>query len=324
MRKSALPFLLPLLLLSGCSENGSPVLHSVRLSAEGTLTADITADASTALLSGVSQGVTVWDLQNNRQRYRWQLAQNEDESTFVGRFSPSGAQAVTATPTTFGLWSLANGRSLGFYSLPESRLRDIAISDNARAVLIGREDGKAEFVDLHSGRRLQFLGHTEQVNSVDLSANGRYALTGGNDYSAYLWDTQSGQVIHRFNHASRVTMARLDPSGRAAFTASSMGQAILWDLTSGKEISRLQMEHRQEIYSAARFANQGQWLLTGSPSRQAALWRVSDGARLQQWRVAPRPSARPSSSVVYGIALRDNSRVITLSSSGYAETWGIK
>ena len=76
-------------------------------------------------------------------------------------------------------------------------------------MLIGRADGKAELVDTQTGRRLQFLGHTEQVNTVDLSASGRYALTGGNDYSAYLWDTRSGQVLWRFNHGGRVVMARL-------------------------------------------------------------------------------------------------------------------
>lgn len=190
-------------------------------------------------------------------------------------------------------------------------------------MLIGREDGKAEVVDTRTGRRLQFLGHTEQVNTVDISPNGRYALTGGNDYSAYLWDTRSGQVVWRFNHAGRVVLARLDPSGRLAFTADSR-QASIWDLKTGKELSRLQFDHRFEVYTTARFANDGKWLITGAPSRQLSLWQVSDGSLLQSWRVSPHPKVKPPSAVVYGVALRDNSHLVSASSSGLAEIWTIK
>ncbi|KUE81078.1 WD40 repeat domain-containing protein [Aeromonas schubertii] len=323
MQKSAILFLLCPLLLYGCDKNAVQPQQTRELSYQGALTADLSADSHTALVS-TAQQMTVWDLKEDRQRYRWEMPSPDGNLVFVTRFSPAASHAVTATPTTFSLWSLADGHSVGFYSLPESRLRDITLSESGRFVLIGREDGKAEFVDLTTGRRLQFLGHSEQVNTVDLSANGRYALTGGNDYTAYLWDTQSGQVIHRFNHGSRVTLVRLDPRGRYAFTASSMGQARIWELVSGKEVSRLQMKHRQEIYSAARFVNDGQWLLTGSPSRQANLWRVSDGAPLDEWLVTPREGPRPSSAVVYGVALGDNSRVVTVSSSGLAETWSLK
>ena len=127
----------------------------------------------------------------------------------------------------------------------------------------------------------------------------------------------------RFNHAGRVVLARLDPSGRLAFTADSR-QASIWDLTTGKELSRLQFDHRFEVYTAARFANDGKWLITGAPSRQLSLWQVSDGSLLQSWRVSPHPRVKPPSAVVYGVALRDNSHLVSASSSGLAEIWTIK
>lgn len=70
-------------------------------------------------------------------------------------------------------------------------------------------------------------------------------------------------MVWRFNHAGRVVLARLDLSGRPAFTADSR-QASIWDLTTGKELSRLQFDHRFEVYTAARFANDGKWLITGA------------------------------------------------------------
>ena len=143
-------------------------------------------------------------------------------------------------------------------------LRDAAISADGRQVLIGREDGKAEVVDTPDRTPAAIPRPHRTGQHGGSLPNGRYALTGGNDYSAYLWDTRTGQVVWRFNHAGRVVMARLDPSGRFAFTADSR-QASIWDLKSGKEHSRLQYDHRFEVYTSARFANGGNWLITGAP-----------------------------------------------------------
>ncbi len=236
MIKSAIYLVSLCLMLTGCEQSSQPN-QQMTLASTGLLTADLSSDGKQAIVSSISQGIIVWDLEQNRQRWRWKQSDSADDLVFITRFSEGNSHAVTATPDTFATWRLSDGQSQGYYSLPESRLRDIALSADGRYVLIGREDGKAEWLDTRSGRRLQFLGHTEQVNTVDLSANGRYALTGGNDYSAYLWDTRSGQVIWRFNHGGRVIMARLEPSGRYAFTADS-SRASIWDLKTGKEVSR--------------------------------------------------------------------------------------
>lgn len=322
MIKSAIYLLGICLMLTGCEQSSLPS-QQIRLANQGLLSADLSSDGKLAIASSLSQGTVVWDLVLGTERWRWRQSDDQNDFVTLTRFSPGDSHAITATQHAFAIWRLQDGQSQGYYSLPESSLRDAALSADGRQVLIGRADGKAELVDTQSGRRLQFLGHTEQVNTVDLSANGRYALTGGNDYSAYLWDTRSGQVVWRFNHGGRVIMARLDPAGRLAFTADSH-QAIIWDLNTGKERSRLQFDHRFEVYTSARFANDGNWLITGAPSRQLSLWRVSDGSLQQSWRVSPHPKVKPPSAVVYGVALRDNSHLVSASSSGLAEIWTIK
>ena len=322
MIKSAIYLIGICLMLTGCEQSSLPG-QQIRLANQGLLSADLASSGKQAIVSSLGQGTVVWDLEQGKERWRWRQSEDQDEFVTLTRFSPDDSHAITATQRTFAIWRLQDGRSQGYYSLPESSLRDAALSADGRLVLIGREDGKAELVDTRTGRRLLFLGHTEQVNTVDLSANGRYALTGGNDYSAYLWDTRSGQVVWRFNHGGRVVMARLDPAGRFAFTADSR-QASIWDLATGKELSRLQFAHRFEVYTSARFVKDGDWLVTGAPSRQLSLWRVSDGSLLQSWRVSPHPKVKPPSAVVYGVALRDNGHLVSASSSGLAEIWTIK
>ena len=215
MIKSAIYLIGICLMLTGCEQNSLPG-QQIRLANQGLLSADLASSGKQAIVSSLGQGTVVWDLEQGKERWRWRQSEDQEEFVTLTRFSPGDSHAITATQRTFAIWRLQDGRSQGYYSLPESSLRDAALSADGRLVLIGREDGKAELVDTRTGRRLQFLGHTEQVNTVDLSANGRYALTGGNDYSAYLWDTRSGQVVWRFNHGGRVVMARLDPAGRFA------------------------------------------------------------------------------------------------------------
>ncbi len=121
-----------------------------------------------AIVSSLGQGTVVWDLEQGKERWRWRQSDDQEEFVTLTRFSPDDSHAITATQLTFAIWRLQDGRSQGDHSLPESSLRDAALSADGRLVLIGREDGKAELVDTRTGRRLQFLGHTEQVNTVDL------------------------------------------------------------------------------------------------------------------------------------------------------------
>ncbi|WP_108652891.1 WD40 repeat domain-containing protein [Dongshaea marina] len=311
-------------LLAACTDSSTPVTRQT-LAPHGAYAADLSINGQYAVISSIHHGLMLWDLYRNQLLYRWSHRGKDNNNVFVTRFSPNGSHVVTATRSDFVIWNVKTGKAAGFYSEPESTIRDIAISSSGRYVLIGRTDGKVEHLDVDTGRRLKFLAHTEQINSVDLSANGRYALTGGNDYSAYLWDTRTAQVIWRFNHASRVSMVKLDPKGKFAFTAGSKRQSIIWNLKTGKEHSRLHYISRQQIYSAIRFANQDRWLLTGSPSRNMTLWDLKSGKRQQSWMVTPGKSTRPDGAVVYSVAYKPQTRtLVSISSSGLAETWKIK
>ena len=89
--------------------------------------------------------------------------------------------------------------------------------------------------------------------------------------------------------------------------------------------SRLKFINRQEVYTAARFSDDGNWLVTGAPTRELTLWSVKTGEQLQQWRVTARKDTRPASAVVYSAAFINNQRqIISESSSGLSEVWEIK
>ncbi|WP_434340291.1 WD40 repeat domain-containing protein [Motilimonas cestriensis] len=307
------------ILLTACSGeqlSATKIEHAV----EGAYAADISTDGHYSVISSIHHGISLWDNKKNALKYQWSHQNDAQNGVFLTKFSDDASHVVTASSDEFVVWDVVTGEAKGYYKIPESNIRDIVISAQGRYVLYGLATGKAVHIDLNTGRRIEFLGHTEKINAVDMSANGHYALTGGNDYTAYFWDTRTAQVLHRFSHPSRVTMVKLEREGKYIFTADNQKQANIWDMRSGQPVSRLNYLARQEIFSSVRFVEQGKYLLTGSPSRMLALWDSKTGQQLQKWHVSPRKNSRPKSAVVYSATLADG-QILSESSAGLLETW---
>lgn len=316
------PFLA--LFLFGCSENPSSQSNSFEHAVDSAYTATLSADGQYAVVSSIHHGLSLWDVKNNALKYQWSHQGSDSNVVLVTAISANNSHVLTADRENFALWDIATGKSVAFIKVKDSNIRDIALSNDGQHILIGKSNGVVVHITTADGRRLEFLGHQEKINSVDMSANGRYALTGSNDYVAYLWDTQTGQVVHRFNHPSRVTKVALDPSRRYAFTADSQKQAQIWDLSNGKAVSRLRYAARQNVFSAVRFNHDATLLATGAPSRKLTLWQVKTGKKLQNWTVAPRKHSRPKGAVVHSVAfINQDTQLLTESSSGLAEVWDI-
>jgi len=317
-----------LLLVSACQPvNTKPVMRWQQ-AIDGAYAGDISADAHYSVYSSLHHGVSFWDLKKNRLKFTWSLQQNNaDNVILLTKIAYDNSTVLTANRTDFALWDVPTGKSIGYWRVSDSNIRDIAVANKGKQLLIGKANGKVEHITLATGRRLEFLGHTEKINSVDMLPNGRVAISGGNDFVAYVWDTKTGQIIYRFNHPNRVVKVLLDKQGRFAFTADSKKTANIWDLKTGKLISTLQFTQRQEIFSSASFSKDGKFLVTGSPSRFVNIWQVSTGKRLTKWQVSRKEANYPTGAVVYGVVFGDNKQgkhtVYTVSSSGYTELWQV-
>jgi len=310
-------FISTLLIISACSNQDEPETKWEHAT-EGALAAAISQDGSLALVSSSFNNLILWDLKTNAQKYRWQ--QGSQNLVLFTAISPNNKYAVSADKDSFVVWDIATGKSLTYTKVRESAIRDIVIANNGN-LLIGKVNGVVVHVNIFSGRRIEFLGHNEKINSVALSPNGRYALSGSNDYTALFWDTKTAQVIHRFVHPSRISKVALDSSGKYAFSAGSKRQSSIWELKNGTEVSRLQYASRSRIFSAVSFSKDSTQLFTGSPGRLLNRWDSQTGKQLEQWKVTPRKDSRPVSSVILAISEATSGKLVTESSSGYAEFW---
>lgn len=322
MRQSflAATFILALFTLAGCDISG-PERQRWDLAADGATTFSLSRDGRFALFYSVQQGIVLWDLQQNKKLA--DLGSQDPHHTTVTNSEISDNQrfAITVTAQNFAVWDLAWSQAQGLWSVSDGIIRDAAIANDGKQVLLALSNGKALFVDLGSGRRLEFLAHREKVNAVALSPNGRYALSGGDDNLAYLWDTGSGQILYRFEHPTRVNQVALQRDGKLAFTADSGNQAFLWDLSDGHQQSALAIRLRQQNFSSARFSDDGSYLATGTPSKRVELWNTATGERAAYWKAATQENERPGSAVVYDVAITPDGDVRSGSSAGIAQDW---
>lgn len=316
--------LILLLVLSACKPNTQEPLQRFQQSVEGAYAGQISSDAKFSVISSIHHGLSVWDLTTNQRLYNWAQEQDTSDNLVLSiDISDNASHVLTANRENFALWNLKTGKSEGYWQVRESNIRDIAISNGGDYLLIGKSNGTVVHVAVDTGRRLEFLGHKEKINTVDMLPNGRVAMSGGNDFIAYVWDTQSGQVVYQLNHSSRVSKVALDAKGRFAFSADSMKGAYIWDLKTGKRISSLQGTKRHEVFSSVRFSPDGKTMITGAATRKVSIWDIATGKRKSHWFVTPKEAKRPTGAVVYSVAFGDNNNLLTISSSGYVESWPI-
>ncbi|WP_428775731.1 WD40 repeat domain-containing protein [Vibrio sp.] len=306
--------------LNGCFFSDSAV-QKWELEPEGSTSFALSRDGRFALIYSLDHQLMLWDLQANKLLA--ELGEQDPQANTVSRIriADNGRFAVTASQINFAVWDLAWTQAAGLWSISDGLIRDVDIANNGEQVLLGLSNGKAIYVNLVTGRRLEFLAHQEKVNSVAISPNGRYALTGGNDYKAYLWDTQSGQILKMFEHQQRVNRVALQRDGKLAFTSDGGNQAIVWDLTTGEPQSQLKSFARQLIFSTARFSDDGGMLVTGTPSSRVMVWDTQDGSQIDWFEAEPLKDARPPRAVVYDAAFSDQQRIISGTSAGIAQAW---
>ncbi|MCA1767253.1 MAG: hypothetical protein LC639_03380 [Idiomarina sp.] len=312
-----------LVVVAGCQPSPEKVTKKIHAE-NGTYAADIADDGSFSLVSTDATGLLLWPRYANSPKYQWQHNENEVSQIIDVDISADGAVAVAASRTEFSMWDIDSGENLGFWKIGSGRIQKLVVSKKGGTVVLGKRDGTQVAFNPSSGRRIEFYGHTESINALDISPNGFYVLSGSNDHSAILWDTRSGQIVHRWPLEGRITQVALHPDGQFAFTSDATDNAIIRSLPDGETVSNLKFMERHKIFSAARFSLSGDYLITGSPSRQIAIWDTSTGKQLSNWRVDLRDGGRPSNASVLSVVFDEQQQlVISESSAGLAERWNI-
>ncbi|GIU45540.1 WD40 repeat domain-containing protein [Shewanella colwelliana] len=287
---------------------------------EPSYSADLSVDGRYVLVSTANNGLQLWDLQTKTQKYQW--TQDDSQNSAIDtKIANNLKYAASLSNHSVALWSMENGQSLGWWSLPSTG-QSLAISDTG-SLLIGLTDGSVMSLDPANNSLIKFLGHSEKVNSVALSNDGTLALTGANDKQVILWHAKTGQPIHTWALPTRAIKVAISQDGSLVFAADSTNQGLFWQASDGQTLGKLNISRRQMNFSAARFTNDNKHLLTGTPAREVSLWQISNGKMLANWRVSRTEHAQIKGAVVYSVAEPTNNHISSISSNGLLETWSL-
>jgi WD40 repeat protein len=164
-----------------------------------------------------------------------------------------------------------------------SAIFQLAISPDGAYVVAGTSANTANVWHVASGAAIgELTGHTGNVNAVSMSSNGSNVATGSQDGTVLIWEdwsTEQPTALHGpLNHPAAVTDIAFSSDGRFVAAAGWDGTYRTWDVHSGEQAGP-DVIHGQRGASVA-LSSAGTHILTGS-DKTAALWRVSDGERLQ-------------------------------------------
>ncbi|WP_394205104.1 WD40 repeat domain-containing protein [Shewanella waksmanii] len=310
-----------LLIFAACLIACQPQGESQQLISQPSYSATLSEDGSLALISTSNNDLQLWDLISLQQKYHWVHGTDNNSDAIDTAISANGQFAASLSKHSVALWQIADGQSLGWWSLPASG-QSVAVSDRGN-LLVGLSDASVMSLDPSKQRLIQFLGHTEKVNRVAISADGYTAISGANDNQVIVWRADTGQPVQQWQLDSRVTQVALNQDASLAFASDSTNQAKIWQISNAAMVSQLKIKRRKMNFSTARFTNNNHWLMTGTPAREVMLWQVNTGNQLANWRVNRTEHAQIKGAVVYSVANKANHELVSLSSNGLLETWAV-
>ncbi len=311
------------LALLGACTNDADVAENWEHSGSGLYAAAVSNDGRFAVVSSSSDGASFWNLERNERLFDWKHSDTPEYPIAHVAFSPNDSHVITADANSFVIWDAKRGQALGYYSV-DAGINAVALSNDARSVLLGLTDGRAIVIDQLTQRRLEVVAHQgERVVSVELSADGALAATGGNDGRVMIWRTSDGAERYAFKHRGRIAIVKFAPDGKRLFSSGEQGGASIWDLDSGKPHAEIELSARQPVISAARFSADGSRLVLGFPGRDVRLWDSRAGRVVKTWRTPDRKHGWvPQGSTVYAVGFNaTNNTVIAESSNGLGRAW---
>ncbi|MGR9092853.1 MAG: WD40 repeat domain-containing protein [Gammaproteobacteria bacterium] len=324
MKHASLPCLLlcTLCLLGACADD-SDTAGNWEHSRTGLYAAAVSNDGRFAVVSSSSDGASFWDLERNERLFDWKHSDTAEYPIAHVAFSPNDSRVITADAQSFVIWDAKQGQALGYFSV-DAGINAVALSNDARSVLLGLADGRAVLINQATQRRVEVIAHQgERVVAVDLSADGSIAATGGNDGRVMVWRATDGTEIHALKHSGRIAVVKFAPGDKRLFSADERGDAAIWDLDSGKRHAEIDLPTRQNVITAARFSDDGSRLLLGFPGREVRLWDSREGRLVKAWRTPDRKHGWvPQGSTVYAVAFNAaNATIVAESSNGLGRAW---
>lgn len=299
--------LVSVLLIGGCEKPAAPVQVN-EVAVRGLYGAALSDDGRYAVSGSIHHGISLWRITDWERLYDWKHGSGDSTNMVAADFSPDSQWVLTADEQTLGLWDVARGENLRYWSAP-AEILSVQLSAGGQVALLGLVNNTAVLFDVRRGGVLRTFNHGDRVNSVALNDDGTVALTGSDDYTAVAWNPRTGEVIRRIKHKDRVQLVALSHDGELALSMSRYDKALLWHTGSETEVGEIPLTARHlkrgMQFTTARFSRDKQWLMTGQADRRVTLWGLNPVGQAVQWELPERRAWKPVGAVALDLAFAD-------------------
>jgi serine/threonine protein kinase len=237
----------------------------------------VSPDGQLAASGGDDHVVHLWDLTTGKLLR--DLGGHPSEIRGLA-FSEDGRLVSYSADGMLKLWDTQSGACMSTQVLPALNAWNIALSSDARWLVVGGDSRAVLSIDLPNRIFLQSKDHENSVFRVALSPEGRRAASASGDGSAVIWDIQTGEPLTTLKgHEDFVDSVTFSPDGRTLATAGKDGAVRLWDADSGQAQAILTGHAPGQAICGLVYRPDGRALASSGCDSTVRLWTLGKESR---------------------------------------------
>ena len=223
-----------------------------------------------------------------------QVSETSPAVTPTATASPIPPTAVPPTPTPLppAITAETVGGLAVALTFGEGIIRSLAFSPDGTVIAATQGDaaasiGTIQLYDAATGEPLRTLeAHESGVWRLTFSPDGRYLASAGRDHTARIWDWANGVLVKTLDFPNEVVGVAFSPDSRTLavggvdeLPGTPLQDAAIWTYAVDTWAPVLKLAEYWNIPDIA-FSPDGSLIVGGGTSRNARVWRASDGAEL--------------------------------------------
>jgi WD40 repeat protein len=176
------------------------------------------------------------------------------------------------------LCDVPTGRQIGPAGGITSRINDVVLTPDGRALTCGDWDTPVRVWDVATGKEVQaWDSQSRYASGMALSPDGKTLAAGMYEGGIAFWDAVTGRELRQLKATERAPIwgVAFSPDGRTLASAGNDGKIRLWDVTAGKSAHVLAADPRG--FAPLVFSPDGNVLASTLGNGNLGLWEARTG-----------------------------------------------